>query len=237
MALGGVAIGTDRSTFSVASRYTQGYVDGLHLAGYLAIRHGGLYLLGQAQGDFYSNTTDRVFAAFGVVQGLHGAFHSSAATGRVETGFELTAGPLGVTPFAAIRASNLHLDAYGETSPGGSSPFALAFASHNANSLQYDLGLRIEPSGRTPSAVSPFLSLAWRHESDPERFVVPTFSEFEGATPMIIAGAPEARDRAVIEGGLDWKVSRRTSVFASFTGDYGRGEANTAAQAGVRWTW
>ena len=49
---------------------------------------------------------------------------------------------MGVTPYAALQATTIHLPGYAEAAVSGSSQFALAFAAQTATNVRSELGLR-----------------------------------------------------------------------------------------------
>jgi outer membrane autotransporter protein len=64
-------------------------------------------------------------------------------------------------------------------------------------------------------------SLGWRHAFDK---ITPTSTlSFQGGLPFAVAGVPVARDAAMIEGGVDMKVSPSARLGLSYQGQFSQG--------------
>jgi subtilase-type serine protease len=71
--------------------------------------------------------------------------------------------------------------------------------------------------------------LGWRHAFGE---VTPLSSfAFAGGDPFIIAGAPIARDAALIEAGIDLQMSANATLGLSYAGQFGSHTADNGAMA------
>ncbi|HZZ90285.1 MAG TPA: autotransporter outer membrane beta-barrel domain-containing protein, partial [Caulobacteraceae bacterium] len=245
--MAGLDLGIDDSSFSVDGRAANGYVRGVHIGGYAALRGGGFYLQGLLQGDFFRDSVHRISQPVGVGEHLYGHVDGDGATGRIEAGYTIEGRWLAVTGIAAAQVSALHIDPYAEQTQAGPDLFALAYAPRDVQLPQSDLGLEFAPPAGGfatgllgPGGLGsfhPYLRVEWRHSFEVARFVTPRFEFLPAAGPFQIFGAPAARDLAVIDAHADWDITRRLAAFASVGGQYSDGEHYTNADIGLRWRW
>jgi outer membrane autotransporter protein len=169
--------------------------------------------------------------AAGVAQTLDSSYGASTAQVFTEFGFAL---PLNDTttlePFTGADYSDLRTRAFSES--GGDA--ALDGKSNRNQIAATTLGLHAQTkfeSARTQGSLTG--TLGWRHafgDVDPT-----TTMAFDGSQPFTIAGAPIARDAAVLQLGVNMDVSRSTTVSVSYSGQFGDGNQQNAGMVDVRY--
>lgn len=156
-----------------------------------------------------------------------------ASTGQVftELGYAL---PLSdrvtIEPFAGADYSDLRTRGFAES--GGDA--ALNGASNRNDITTTTLGMHAqttfdagESQGRLHGTVG------WRHafgDVNPQ-----TTMAFDGSQSFTVAGAPIARDAALLEVGVDMAVTKHTTVGIAYTGQFGSGNQQNAGSIDVRW--
>lgn len=126
-----------------------------------------------------------------------------------ELGYAWEAGSFDLEPFLGLAQIKLDTDAYGEQGGVG----ALQIAQGDSTARYATLGLRL---GRDLGNWRFNGALAWRRASGdlaPESRL-----SFDGGTSFFVAGAPIARDAAVVEAGIAGRITDRVSLSASYLG-------------------
>ena len=139
----GVDAGFDDSGFSVASRYTNGTVQGAHVGLYAAASHAGFYALSQIDGDFFTNRVSRQIGALGLAELTAARFSSEGLTARLEVGRAFDLAAVRVTPFVAVQDSFIDVSAYREAATSGGDLFALGYGSREVDLPEFGPGLRV----------------------------------------------------------------------------------------------
>jgi outer membrane autotransporter protein len=76
-------------------------------------------------------------------------------------------------------------------------------------------------------------TVGWRHafgDVKPE-----TTMAFDGSQTFTVAGAPLARDAAVLQLGVDVAVTKNTTVGVAYSGQYGAGNQQNSGNVNVSW--
>ena len=216
-------------------------VDGkTDIASYTAVVYGGKafdagagklnLLLGGAY-TWHDIHSKRRVAVGGLDQTLRADYGASTAQVFTELGWALKAGDaLTLEPYAGLAWANLRSRAFQES--GGSA--ALSGASQSNRTTTSTLGLR----GRQALMLGNFqgtltAGAGWRHafgDVNPTSRVA-----FDAGNAFTVAGAPIARNAAVLEAGLDAKVGRSASVGLSYAGQFGAGNQDHSAT--LEWRW
>ena len=232
----GVDAGFDDSGFSVASRYTNGTVQGAHVGLYAAASHAGFYALSQVDGDFFTNSVSRQIEAVGLSESTAARFSSEGLTARLEVGRAFDLARVRATPFVAVQDSFIDVSAYREAATSGGDLFALGYEPRDVDSLESDLGFELQGDWRLAGALTPYARADWLHAFNPTRFVTPYFSTF-ASTPFTAIGASPAVDSARLEAGFSWAISARVSAYGSYVGDLGANTVSAGGMAGIRMVW
>ncbi|WP_207478858.1 autotransporter domain-containing protein [Arenibaculum pallidiluteum] len=137
----------------------------------------------------------------------------------LNTGYDLRAGFLTVTPFAGARWQDIRIDGYEERGAAG---LSLAIGDQEAETLTGSLGLRIAARIDGPAgSVTPHLRVAFQHEFiDDPRPVTAAL----GGVRTTISQAPGDRDYLVLGAGVSVALSQGLSLVADYEGTAGRGD-------------
>jgi outer membrane autotransporter protein len=209
----GVIAGYSRSTFDVNARRASGESDNYHLGLYAGGQWGVLGFRTGASYTWHEIETRRTVAFSGFGDSLKSDYTAGTAQLFGELGYRIDLGRVAFEPFAGLAYVNLHTDGFSET--GGAAALS---ARSDDTSLGYStLGLRAS-SSLTLQGMDLTLrgGLAWRHAFGE---VNPTATlAFAGASAFTVAGAPIARDAAIVEAGLDLAIGKSATLGLSYTG-------------------
>ncbi len=139
----------------------------------------------------------------------------------------MQAGSVAFELFANLAHMNLNTSGFIEQ--GGAA--ALTSASSNTNTTFTTLGLRgstaFDVNGASLAAKG---MIGWRHTfGDATPLSAIQFAS--GGSPFTIAGAPIARDAAVIEAGLDYAISPSATLGIAYSGQFGSGVTDQSVTA------
>src|SRR5690606_29626619 len=152
----------------------------------------------------------------------------SAATAQLfgEIGYDINAGGLELEPFANLAYVNLHTDGF--TEEGGAA--ALASPSTNTDVTFSTLGLRASTafSLGTVNATARGM-IGWRHAHG-DTTALSTLA-FAGSDPFTIAGLPIAKDAALIEAGIDLKLSPTATLGIAYQGQFAKNAQQNTVNA------
>lgn len=195
-------------------------------AGKLNLLLGGAY-------TWHDIHSKRRVAVGGLDQTLRADYGASTAQVFTELGWAMKAGDaLTLEPYAGLAWANLRSRAFQES--GGSA--ALSGASQSNPTATSTLGLR----GRQALMLGNFqgtltAGAGWRHafgDVNPTSRVA-----FDAGNAFTVAGAPIARNAAVLEAGLDAKVGRSANLGLSYAGQFGSGNQDHSATLEWRWAF
>jgi outer membrane autotransporter protein len=162
-----------------------------------------------------------------------------ASTGQVfgELGYAL---PLNdnftLEPFAGAAYSNLRTRGFSESGATGSSGDSAALnGKSNTNDVTTTtLGVHARTAFTLQETQGHLnATVGWRHafgDVKPE-----TTMAFDGSQTFTVAGAPLARDAAVLQLGVDVAVTKNTTVGVAYSGQYGAGNQQNSGNVNVSW--
>ena len=221
---------------------TEGVDDKTDISSYSAIIYGGKafdagagklnLLLGGAY-TWHDINSKRRIAAGGLDQTLRADYGASTTQLFTELGYAMAVGQsLTLEPYAGLAWADLRSRAFQES--GGSA--ALSAASQTNQTTTSTLGLR----GRQALTQGKFqgtltAGVGWRHafgDVNPSSRLA-----FDVGNAFTVAGAPIARNAALLEAGLDAKVGRNATVGLSYVGQFGSGNQDQSATLAWRWAF
>lgn len=225
----GLAGGYSRTSFNVDDRASSGGSDNYHVAVYGGGQVGAWGLRTGVAYTWHDIDTSRgiVFPGFaGSAQAGYSA-HTTQVFGEI--GYSIAAGPVALEPFAGL--AYVHFDSNPFTEWGG--PAALAGGKESRDVTYTTLGLH---------AASNFLmsdstvlvargTVGWRSAFG-DVTPITGFAFASGSAPFAVTGVPIARDSAVVEAGLDWKVRRDMTLSVTYTGALADKAQSHAVQSG-----
>jgi outer membrane autotransporter protein len=230
----GLAGGYTHSSVTVGDRASSAGIDTAHLGAYAGTSLAGFNLRSGAAIAFHTIDTDRTIAFPGFFD--HATAHYDGNTGQVfgEVGYGLATGPVAVEPFAGAAWVRLMTDSFAEA--GG--PAALAGAGSSDCVGFSSLGIRVATSTMLPNgvAVIPRATVAWQHAfNDLTPSAVLAF-ESNGVGDTI-AGAPIARDAALVDAGFDLRISPQAKVGLSYAGELASTARDNAVKGNFTWNF
>ena len=224
----GVLGGYSHSSFDADDRSSSGKADNYHLGLYGGTNWGAVAFRGGAAYSWSSLSTHRSVTFDGFADALSADYDAGAAQVFGELAYKADPGRLEFEPFANLAYVSVHTDGFTET--GGAA--ALTSTGSTTDATFTTLGLR----GSTELALDGVNAtargmLGWRHAFGD---VTPLSSfNFAGGNAFAIAGVPFARDAAVIEVGLDLKMSAKAKLGLSYSGQFGGGAADQGAKVNL----
>lgn len=250
---GGVFVGADAAVSSGwrlggALGYTDSNVrtDGVDaktgISSYSGIVYGGkalnagpgkFNLMVGAGYTWHDINTERRIAAGSLAQTLRADYGASTVQVFTELGYALPASAsLTVEPYAGVAWATQHSRGFNER--GGSA--ALSGTSQTSNTTTSTLGMR----ARQTLTQGPFrgtlsAGVGWRHAFGDVRPV--STLAFDAGDAFTIAGAPIARNAALLEAGLQAAAGRNATVGISYTGQFGGGNQDHSATLAWRWAY
>ncbi|MFV0279281.1 MAG: autotransporter domain-containing protein [Rhodoblastus sp.] len=233
----GLALGGSSSTFNAGD--VRGSASGVHVGAYTGFRVAGFHATASVAYSNFSNKTTRALGPIGMLPGEteRGSFTSEDVRTRLEVGRRVAFENFAVTPFAAVEIAQLHTKPFIEQAAGGIGLFALSFGGQRIASTPSFVGLKAQANLDLGGAiVSPWMSLAWRHEWSASRTQTATLSMLPGAS-FAVLGARPARDAAQVKGGVNVAITQTLALYAMFEGEFGAGNPVYSGRGGMRMTW
>ena len=245
--VGGIDVGvTDDWTVGVAFGYTQSHADiddlassadvesglvGVYAGGAVGawrLRAGGLYGL-----NFVDTTRSVTYPGFSETDkasydaGLGQLFGEVAYAAEVQG--------VAVEPFGGLAWVHLHTDGF--TEKGGAA--ALTASSGSSDVGYTTLGLRLATNWvlQNGMVLVPRASLAWQYGFGD---LTPTAAlAFADATAMnfTVAGAPIAKNAALIDAGVDLRISSRARLGLSYFGQLSEDAQESAVRGNFTWSF
>ncbi|MCC2105981.1 MAG: autotransporter outer membrane beta-barrel domain-containing protein, partial [Hyphomicrobiales bacterium] len=124
-----------------------------------------------------------------------------------------------------------------EQAAGGVGMFALSFNGQGIASTPTFIGLKAEARLDLGGAIlTPWVSLAWRHEWSTNRTQTATLNALPGAS-FVIIGARPARDAAQVKGGVNLAITQQVAIFATFEGEFGTKNPVYSGRGGMKVAW
>jgi subtilase-type serine protease len=225
----GLAVSAGKSDASVNTFDSRAKVDDHTLAVYGESQFGAAKLkYGSAYGWHRIDSRRNIaFANAGASKAEYDA-HTVQVFSELSTVRSL--GPVDLEPYAGLAYVNTRADQFNESGVAG-----LRGDASSQKATLSTLGLRARTTWDLAQrgALSLEGGLGWRHafgEVTPS-----TRMNFEGAAAFTVAGAPIARNAMLVDAGLAWNLSDRTTVGVSYASQLGNGVNDQSVQARGVW--
>ncbi|KWV58577.1 hypothetical protein AS156_33870 [Bradyrhizobium macuxiense] len=232
--IAGIAGGYTSSSVHVGDRSSSADVQTAHLAGYVGASYGAFNLRGGAAASFSTLDTNRSIVFPGFFDTARARYDATTAQVFGEIGYGLTLGRAALEPFAGLAWAHLNTDSFSET--GGTGAAALLGAANREDVGYSSLGARIATSFALDNGMllTPRASVAWQYAFGD---VTPTAAlAFQGlGTSFTAAGVPLARNAALVEGGLDLRVTAQASVGIAYVGQLADRVQDHSVKASFDW--
>jgi len=234
----GFAMGGAGTNFNTSQGLGGGRADLFQLGVYGRHNIGAAYVTGALAYGWQDVTTNRTVTLAGTDQ-LQSRFHSNTFAARLESGYRFATMFGGLTPYAALQSTTVHLPSYAEMATSGSSQFALAFGSDTMTDVRSELGFRTDKSFAMRDDATLILRgrAAWAHDSNTDRTITPTFQALPGAGSFTVNGARPAADGALVTAGAEMKFRNGWAVAAKFDGEFSGTTESCAGQGTVKYAW
>jgi outer membrane autotransporter protein len=230
----GLAGGYTHSSLSVDARASSAGIDTAHLGAYAVGSVGAFNLRAGATYGFHTIDTSRTIAFPGFLDSARA--HYDGGTGQVfgEVGYGVALGRIAAEPFAGLAWVHLSTGGFAET--GG---IAALNGSGSKDDVGYStLGARMATSFLLPNgmALIPRASAAWQHAFND---IAPTAAlAFQNTgAGFSITGVPLARDAALVETGLDLRVSPQAKLGLSYSGQLAGHLQDHAVKGNFTWNF
>ena len=210
--------GYSHTNFNVADRQSAGGSDNVHLGAYGGAQWGPIGLRAGLAYTWHNLSTSRSVAFPGFADNLRATYGAGTFQLFGEAGYRFEVGQASFEPFANIAWMSLSTKGFSET--GGAA--ALTSSAVTSNVTTTTVGLRAGSAftiaGMTGQARG---TVGWQHAFTD---TTPWASlQLAGGTPFTAAGVPIAQDAALLELGIDVRLSERASIGIGYTGQFAAG--------------
>jgi outer membrane autotransporter protein len=225
----GVAAGYDHTDLDLDGRDSSAGIDSYTLGAYAGTRIGALGLRFGAANTWHNIDTQRNvgFAGFAGETGK-ASYDGNTAQVFGEAGYTLQAGAAAFEPFANVAYANLHTQGFDEDGDAA----GLSGRGDDTGVTFTTLGLRASTSFDTQGATAILHGMVgWRHafgDTTPN-----ATQSLPAGSPFTVSGVPVAKDAAVLQAGMDLKVSDRVKVGLSYQGQLGDGVHQNGVMANL----
>ncbi len=230
----GLMGGYTHTDLNVNALASSGGIDSAQLGAYAGLSAGAFHLRGGASGSFDTIDANRMISFPGFAESTHA--HFNGITGQVFGEFAYSASISGVAlePFAGLAYVHVHDAAFLES--GG-----LAALSGSASDLGIgysSLGLRAGTMWMLANGtvLVPHAAATWQHAFGD---VTPTAAlafQSTGAA-FSVSGVPIANDTAVIEAGLDWRITAQIKLGIGYQGELAKTAQTQMAKGNFTWNF
>jgi outer membrane autotransporter protein len=230
----GLMGGYTHTDLNVNALASSGGIDSAQLGAYAGMTVGAFHLRGGASGSFDTIDANRMIALPGFAESTHA--HFNGTTGQVfgEFAYSTSINQVALEPFAGLAYVHVHDAAFLES--GG-----LAALSGSASDLGVgysSLGLRAGTMWTLANGtvLVPHASATWQHAFGD---VTPTAAlafQSTGAS-FSVSGVPIAADTAVIEAGLDWRITAQMKFGIGYQGELAKTANTNMAKGNFTWNF
>ena len=210
--------GYSHTNFNVADRQSSGGSDNVHLGAYGGAQWGPIGVRAGLAYTWHNLSTSRSVAFPGFADSLRATYGASTFQLFGEAGYRFDVGPATFEPFANIAWMSLSTKSFNET--GGAAALTSTGLTNNVTTTTVGLraGSAFVVSGVTGQARG---TVGWQHaftDTTPWANL-----QLTGGTPFTAAGVPIAQDAALLELGIDLRLSERASIGIGYTGQFAAG--------------
>ncbi|MEN5107219.1 autotransporter domain-containing protein [Brucella anthropi] len=231
----GLLAGYSHTSFNVDSRASSGSSDNYILGAYtgtewqlsngnaLAFSSGLAYTWHQIEMN-----RSVAFPAFG--DNLNADYDAGTFQIFGELGYKIRLPKAVIEPYANLSYVRLGTDGFDED---GQTAAALSMNSDTMSTTFSTLGVRASTGfdlGTIPTTAR--ADIGWRHASGDVNPV--STASFVGSNAFTVAGAPIAKDAAIIEAGLDFALSKDAILGVSYSGQFGSGAQRNGFNASLK---
>ena len=223
---GGFFAGFGSGSVSLDDQHARAEIDSYHLGVYGGTRQGALGLRFGASHTLNKLETQRRATWADRTETLTADYDAQTTRLFGEANWQMQTSQGQFTPFAAFEHVSLNSDSF--TEKGGDA--ALHSDGLDMNTTFTTLGLRAERTVKPGSILRG--ELGWQHafgDIDPMAAVA-----FGGGQAFDVAGAPIAKDAAILRGALDMALTDDARVSVGYAGQFGDGASDQSLTADLR---
>ncbi|MEN5278225.1 autotransporter domain-containing protein [Brucella sp. TWI432] len=212
----GALAGYSRTNFDVNDRNSSGHSDNYHLGIYGGTQWDATLFKAGVAYSWHKIETDRFVAFPGFSESLDADYSANTfqAFGELSHRFDLNG--TAIEPFANVAVVRLQTDRFNEH--GGNA--ALQIGKETTTTTFTTLGLRASAPvvfGSMNAKLNG--TVGWQHAYGD---TIPTAAAaFDAGTVFEVAGAPIAKDTAIIKAGFDIDLGNQTTLGLEYSGQYG----------------
>lgn len=222
----GVMAGYSRSSFDMDGRGSSGDSDNYHVGIYGGGHWGAMSLRSGLGYSWHSIETSRTAAFSGFEEHLSADYDAATFQAFGELGYRIDTKSVAFEPFANLAHVRVKTDGFSET--GGIA--GLRAQGETTDTTFTTLGLRASaPFSLGATDVEVRGTLGWQHAFGD---ITPSSTlAFATGNAFSTAGVPIAEDTALVEAGIDFKLSHRATLGVNYTGQFGSGLTQNAVDA------
>jgi outer membrane autotransporter protein len=209
----GILAGYSHDRFDVDARAASGSSDNYHLGLYGGTQWGALGLRSGLSYSWHKLSTGRSVAFTGFTDRLDADYDAGTFQAFGELGYRLDMSAASFEPFANLAHVHLRTGAF--TEKGGAA--TLTSPAQTTDTTFTTLGLRASAAFDLGGARATARGMVgWKHAfGDTTPLATHAFA---GSSAFTVAGAPIARDAAVLEAGLDFAVGDNATLGIAYNG-------------------
>ena len=230
----GLMGGYTRSNLNVNALASSGGIDSAQLGAYAGLSAGAFHLRGGGSASFDTVDATRAIAIPGFAANAHAHFNGYTAQVFGEFAYSLSINQVALEPFAGLAYARVHDAAFLES--GGLA--ALAGSASDLGVGYSSLGLRAGTmvTLANGTVLVPHAAATWQHAFGD---VTPTAAlafQSTGAS-FSVSGVPIAADTAVVEAGLDWRLTAQMKFGVGYQGELAKTAHTNMAKGNFTWNF
>jgi outer membrane autotransporter protein len=230
----GLMGGYTRTNLNVDALASSGGIDSAQLGGYAGLSVGAFHLRGGGSASFDTIDTSRMIAVPGVGGSAQARFNGNTSQVFGEVAYSMAINGIAIEPFAGLAYVRVHDGGFLES--GGLA--ALSGSASNENIGYSSLGLRVGSlwTLENGTVLVPHASAAWQYAFGD---VTPTAALAFASTgaAFTVAGVPIAKNSALLEGGVDWRVTAQIKLGVSYQGELAQHAQTNTAKGSFTWNF
>lgn len=212
----GALAGYSRTSFDVNDRNSSGHSDNYHLGIYGGTQWSATALKAGLAYSWHKIETDRLVAFPGFSESLDADYSADTFQAFGELSHRFDVNGTAIEPFANVAVVRLQTGRFDEH--GGNA--ALRIGKETATTTFTTIGLRASAPVVFGSMNARLNGTAgWQHAYGDT--IPTTAASFDAGTVFELAGAPIAKDTAIIKAGLDIDLGNQTTLGLEYSGQYG----------------
>jgi outer membrane autotransporter protein len=230
----GLMGGYTHTNLNVDALASSGGIDSAQLGAYAGLTVGAFHLRGGGSASFDTINTSRLIALPGVAETAHAQFNGT--TGQVfgEVAYSVAINRVAIEPFAGGAYVRVHDGGFLE-----SSGLAALSGSASNESIGYSsLGMRVGTyfTLENGTVLVPHAAGTWRHAfGDVTPTAALAFASSNAA--FTVSGVPIAIDSALVEGGIDWRITSQIKLGVGYQGELAKHAQTNTAKGSFTWNF